>query len=225
MVVLLYTALMISSSMLFHSIGNEKDNRVIEVILLSISSRQLLGGKTIAIGFCGLIQIATWLGAAFLMLNLAGQTLSLPADFNFPLDILLWSLLLFLAGYALYASLMAGAGALVPKMKEAGMANFIAMAPLLFAYMIGLLAPLARVTEATLPVALSLFPLTAPVLMVMRLTSGSVPVWQLLLALGLTCLAAWLALRSAAAMFHAQNLLSGQPFSMGRYLRALFLPR
>jgi ABC-2 type transport system permease protein len=221
MVVLLYTALMISSSMLFHSIGNEKDNRVIEVILLSISSRQLLGGKTIAIGFCGLIQIATWLGAAFLMLNLAGQTLSLPADFNFPLDILLWSLLLFLAGYALYASLMAGAGALVPKMKEAGMANFIAMAPLLFAYMIGLLAPLARVTEATLPVALSLFPLTAPVLMVMRLTSGSVPVWQLLLALGLTCLAAWLALRSAAAMFHAQNLLSGQSFSLRRYASAL----
>jgi ABC-2 type transport system permease protein len=225
MVVLLYAALMVSSSMLFHSIGSEKDNRVIEVILLSISARQLLGGKTIAIGLCGLIQIATWLGAAFLMLNLAGQTLSLPADFNFPLDILLWSLLLFLAGYALYASLMAGAGALVPKMKEAGMASFIAMAPLLFAYMIGLLAPLARATEAALPVALSLFPLTAPVLMVMRLTSGPVPVWQLLLALGLICLAAWLALRSAAAMFHAQNLLSGQPFSMGRYLRALFLPR
>lgn len=225
MVVLLYATLMVSSSMLFQSIGAEKDNRVIEVILLSVSPHQLLVGKTIAIGLAGLIQITAWLGAAFLMLNLAGKTLSLPEDFYFPLDILLWSLLLFLAGYALYASLMAGAGALVPKMKEAGMASFIVMAPLMVAYMIGLMAPLARVTDAVLPVALSLFPLTAPVLMVMRLTSGPVPAWQLLIAFGLTCLAAWLALRSAAAMFHAQNLLSGQPFSFGRYLRALFMLR
>jgi ABC-2 type transport system permease protein len=96
------------------------------------------------------------------------------------------------------------------------------MIPLIVGYLVGLFAPIAGITHKALPFALSLFPLTSPVVMVMRLVDGDVPTWQLLLSAGLVYLTAWLALRLAAAMFHAQNLLSGQPFSMSRYLKALF---
>jgi ABC-2 type transport system permease protein len=95
------------------------------------------------------------------------------------------------------------------------------MIPLMLGYIVGLFAPLAEASDALLPIVLSMFPLTAPVLMVMRLVDGAVPWWQLGIAIGGTYLAAYLALRAAAAMFRAQNLLSGQPFSLGRYLRLM----
>jgi ABC-2 type transport system permease protein len=87
--------------------------------------------------------------------------------------------------------------------------------------MVGLVAPISGTQDAALPVALSLFPLTAPVAMIMRLTGGGVPLWQLLLSAGLVFAAAYATLRATAAMFHAQNLLSGEPFSVNRLAGAL----
>lgn len=221
LVLIFFMAFMSSSSMLFNSIGAEKENRTIELLMLSINPRQLLSGKTLALGIAGLFQTIVWLAAIFILFNLGGSTLSLPEGFHFPVGIVIWSLIFFIGGFALYASLMAGAGALVPKMKEAGIANFIAMSPLLFGYMFGIMAPLAEATGSTFLVFLSIFPLTSPVVMVMRLTDGLVPLWQLMLSIGLLFISAYFALQMVAAMFHAQNLLSGQPFSVKRYLGAL----
>jgi ABC-2 type transport system permease protein len=221
MVGLLYIALLVSSSMLFNSLCIEKENRAIEVLMASLHPRQLLAGKTIALGLAGLAQTIAWLGAGYFLLNRGGNSLHIPDGFTFPTDILVWSLLLFLGGYFLYASLMAGAGALVPRLKEAGSANTITLIPLVIGYVVGFMAPLAQAGEDLLPLVLSLFPLTAPVVMVMRLTNGAVALWQVLLSVGLTFLTALITLRAAGNIFRAQNLLSGQPFSMGRYLRAM----
>lgn len=221
MTILLYMTLTISSSMLFNSIATEKENRAIEVLMVSLHPRQLLAGKTIALGFAGLLQTIFWLGTSYISIKMGGNTLRIPANFIFPVDILVWSLLLFFGGYLLYSSLMAGAGALVPRMKEAGIANFITVIPLFFGYLVGLFAPLAQESDAILPIVMSLFPLTAPVVMVMRLTDSVVPLWQVLLSVGLTYLTAWITLQLAGNIFRAQNLLSGQPFSVRRYLRLM----
>jgi len=221
LVVIFYIAFMSSSSMLFSSIGTEKENRTIEVLMLSISPRQLLAGKTIAMGSAGLLQTMTWMASIYISFNEGGSTLSLPEGFTFPFDILAWSVVFFLGGFAFYASLMAGAGAMVPKMKEAGVANFIAIIPLLFGYIFGLLAPLANLADSAFMVFLGIFPLTSPVVMIMRLTDTVVPLWQVLLSAVLLFASAYYALSVAAAMFKTQNLLSGQPFSVRRYLQAL----
>jgi ABC-2 type transport system permease protein len=221
MAAIFFMAFMTSSSRLFNSIGAEKENRVIEVIMLSVSPRQLLAGKTLGLGSVGLLQTVAWMGAIYFSFNLGGSTLSLPENFAFPAEILIWSLVFFLGGYGLYASLMAGAGALVPKMKEAGAANYIAVFPLFIGYVFGLMAPLAEVSSSPILVFLSIFPLTSPIVMVMRLTDNSVPVTQLITSISLLLVTAYFSLRAAAAMFSAQNLLSGQPFSLRRYFGAL----
>ena len=207
--------------MLFNSIGIEKENRTLEVLLLSISPRQMLAGKTIGLASSGLIQTIIWLAAVFVIFNMGGSTLSLPEGFTFPINILIWSLLFFLAGFGVYASLMAGVGALVPKMKDAGAANFIAMSPLFLGYIIGIIAPLAEAAEAVVPLILSFFPLTSPIVMVMRMTNSVVPVWQLLVSAGLLLVTNVLINRATASIFHAQNLLSGQSFSAKRYFQLL----
>lgn len=220
MVAIMYIAFMSTSSMLFNSVGVEKENRTIEVLLLSISPRQLLAGKTMGLGIAGLLQTIVWLGGIYISFNIGGSTMSLPDNFSFPVNILFWGLIFFFGGFGLYASLMAGAGAMVPKMKEAGVANFIALIPLLFGYVFGLIAPLAGNADSLFMDILSIFPLTSPVVMVMRITDGIVPLWQLLLSVLLLFITAYFTLRAVAAMFQAQNLLSGQPFSLRRYLKA-----
>jgi ABC-2 type transport system permease protein len=222
MVILLYMSFMINANLLAESVSSEKENRTMEILMVSISPRQMLIGKIVALGTAGLIQIIVWVGTALAVINLGGQTLALPEGFTIPASILVWGAVFYLLGYAVYGSLMAGVGALTSRMKDASQASFLILSPLMVGYMIGLLAPLAEETQGLLPVVLSMFPLTAPVLMMMRLTDGSVPLWQLLLSAALMLATAYLIVRAVAAMFHAQNLLSGQPFSPKRFFRALF---
>ena len=221
MAALFFTIFMTNSTHFLGNISSEKENQTIEILMLSITPRQMLAGKIIGLGITGLLQVIAWLGAVFALMSLGGQTLNLPEGFTFPASILAWGLVFFLLGFAVYASLMAGVGALASTLKEANQAVFVVMSPLFAGYMVGILAPLAGAPHAVLPTALSLFPLTAPIVMMMRLTEGSVPLWQLLLSAGLMLVTVYIIVRAVAAMFHAQNLLSGQPFSFKRFANAL----
>jgi ABC-2 type transport system permease protein len=221
MVILLYVSFMMNANLISESVSGEKENRTMEILMVSISPRQMLVGKIVALGAAGLIQVIVWVGTVVVLINLGGQTFALPSGFAIPASILVWGVVFYLLGYAVYGSLMAGVGALTSRMKEAGQASFLVLSPLMIGYLIGLIAPLAEETTGLLPVALSMFPLTAPVLMMMRLADGTVPLWQLLLSAVLMLGTAYLIIRAVAAMFHAQNLLSGQPFSAKRFFRAL----
>lgn len=221
MVLLFYASLMINSNLLMANIGSERENQTIEILLLTINPRQMLAGKIIGLGIAGLLQTLAWIGTVFIVTSMGGRTFNLPEAFTLPGSILAWGLVYFLLGFVVYASLLAGLGALAPKLKEVSHASFVVLAPLMAGYMVGLLAPLAGETQGALPVALSLFPLTAPVVMMMRLTVGGVPAWHLLASSGLMVVTAYGIVRAVAAMFHTQNLLSGQPFSLQRYFRVL----
>ena len=217
--VLFYIFIATASGLLLRGMGKEKENRVIEILLSSVSPRQMLAGKIIGLGVLGFLQFVVWTGTGFLMLQYGGQTLSLPDNFEMPSSFLIWGLLYFLVGYAMYASLMAGAGAIIPSLKEVTQASLVAASPLLIGYMIGLI--MVQEPHSILITSLSLFPLTAPVVMMMRLVGGGVPLWQSLLSLGLMVLTSYLIFRAVAAMFHAQHLLSGQPFNARRFIKVL----
>jgi ABC-2 type transport system permease protein len=70
-----------------------------------------------------------------------------------------------------------------------------------------------------LAVGLSLFPLTAPVTMMLRLVLIPVPGWQLFLSVLFLLLAAVIILRAVASMFRAQTMLTGQPLSLRNIYR------
>jgi ABC-2 type transport system permease protein len=221
MVILLFISFMINANLLSESVSTEKENRTIETLMLSITPRQMLTGKIAGLGIPALLHTAAWMGTVYVLLSLGGRMLHLPEGFTLPASILAWGLVFYLLGFALYGSLMAGVGALASRLKEASQASFLILSPLMAGYAVGILAPLAEGSRGALPVALSLFPLTAPVVMIMRLTDGSVPLWQLLLSAGLMVCTAYAIVRGVAAMFRAQYLLSGQSFSVKRYFGAL----
>jgi ABC-2 type transport system permease protein len=154
------------------------------------------------------------------LLARSGTTFNLPIAFQLPPSFLIWGLVFFVLGYAVYASLMAGLGALVPNLREASQATIVVISPLIIPlFLINILIEEPHSLVSTL---MSLFPLTAPVAMMTRLASGGVPLWQILVSATLLAITAVFIVRAVARMFRAQTILSGQPFTRKLFFNALF---
>ena len=214
-----YIVILMSSSLLLNSVTVEKQNRVMEILMSSVKPSQLLSGKIIGLGITGLLQTVIWFGTGYTLLRLSGRTFNLPPGFELPPSILAWGMVFFLLGYAVYASLMAALGALVPNLKEGSQSTIVVIWPAIVPMF--LISILIEQPHGALATGLSLFPLTAPMTMMLRLSVGGVPWWQPLLAAGLLLITVYFILRAVARVFRAQYLLSGQTFSVKRYLGAL----
>ncbi len=217
--ILFYIVILGSASLLLSSVAKEKESRVMEVLMSSVTPRQLLAGKITGLGLLGLLQAAVWMGTSYGLLKLSGDTFSLPVAFQLPASFLIWGLIFFLLGYAVYASLMAGLGALVPNLREASQSTIVVIAPLIVPMF--LINVLISDPHGAISTFMSLFPLTAPVAMMTRLSSGGVPFWQPVLSALLLGVTALLVVRAVAGMFRAQVLLSGQSFNRKMFFRAL----
>lgn len=220
MTILFFMFITQGSSLLIRNVSSEKENQVMEILLVSTNPQQLLTGKLIGLGIASLLATIVWLVSGIGMLRIGGGILNLPDEFAIPTSLLIWSVVFFILGYAVYASLMAGAGALVPNMKEVTQATWLVMLPLMFGYIVGIMTS-SEAPHAALPTLLSLFPLTSSIVMMMRLTIGGVPMWQSLLSVGLLILTAIFVVRTVARMFRAQTLLSGEAFSVRRFASTL----
>ena len=185
----------------------------------SISPQQMLTGKILALGLLGLLQTALWVGVLWAVVTLGGRPLNIPPGFSLPRGLPLWMLVYGLLGYCMYGAQMAGLGALAPDIKDVRSASFIIMLPLILVYVFAF--PISAAPHGPLALVLSLFPLTSPIAMISRMAQSAAPLWQALLAAVLQLLTAIWIVRLAAHMFRAQHLLSGQPFSLRRYFRAL----
>jgi len=216
---LFYVIILGSSSLMLNSVTNEKTNRVLEILMTSISPLQMLTGKIVALGIVGLLQTIIWSGAGLILLRISGRTMNIPLSFQLPTSILLWGILFFIGGYAFYASLMAGVGALVPNLKEASQATTVLIIPLIIPLM--LISLIIDKPNGAISLFFSLFPPTSPVTMMTRLAAGNVPFWQILLSLALIFLSSFLVLRSISNLFRAQTLLTGQEFKLKNFFKAI----
>ena len=219
MALVLYMVILLPAGVLVNAVTDEKKNCVMEVLMLSVSPGQMIGGKILALGLLGLLQTGMWVGVLWAVVRFGGQPLNIPAGFAVPTQLLVWAFVYGLLGYAMYGAQMAGLGALAPDIKDVRGASLIILSPLIVVYMFAVgifVAP-----DGPLALVMSLFPLTSPVGMIARMTQVTVPLWQLVLAAVLQALAAILIVRTVARLFRAQHLLSGQPFSVKRFFGAL----
>ncbi len=219
MTLILYMVIIMTAQLLINAISDEKKNRVMEIVLSSASSNQFLSGKILAGGILGLMMIFTWLGLFWLVSTFGGASLNIPADFELPTNLLVWAVVYAFLGYAMYGSLMAGIGALTPDVKDARSLTMIILLPLIFGYLLNIF--IQNNPDGPIAVIASLFPLTAPVTMIIRMTVTEVPVWQSALSAVLMVATAALIIRLVAHFFRAQILLSGQQPTVKRYFQTL----
>ena len=217
---LLALSLSFSSAYLLQGLGEEKESRLIEVLLSSVSTRQLLTGKVLGLGAAGLIQVAVWLISLPLLLNLASSTFGgFFSDIQLPVNFLVFGVIYFILGYLLFAVISAGIGAIAPNAREgqqlATIFTLTAIVPLWFS------SPLMFFPDSPIWIALTIFPLTAPVEVMLRLGVSGVPAWQLAVSIVVLALTIagllWLAIR----VLRTYLLMYGKRPALGEIIRNL----
>ena len=215
---LFYSLIFGNASLLLRSVTKEKENRMLEGLLTSLRPIELIAGKIAAGGLAGLLQTSFWLACTYGLLRMSGRQFGLSEVFLLPVSTLVWGVVFFLLGYGIYASLLAGVGAVVPNVKESTQYSMFVSAPLIACLMVFVF--IINKPESGLAVGMSLFPFTAPVIMMTRLVVSDVPLWQLMLAVVLMTLTVVWIITSIARLFHAQIMLAGSPLKLTRFLRA-----
>jgi ABC-2 type transport system permease protein len=207
---LLFTfSIFTSSGFLLQGVVEEKENRIIEVILSSISHKELLQGKIIGLGALGLTQIVIWLVvAASLILINPVILLLVVSEIHISITLLFLAMIYFVLGYLIFASIMAGVGAVATTSREgqqiAGIFSLAGVFPLMFAQFI-ISSP-----NEVLAKALSIFPLTSPTAMIMRLSVTDVPLYELMISLILLVISTYFIMELSIRIFRASLLMYGK---------------
>lgn len=208
-----------SSSYLLQAVVEEKENRTMEIVLTSVSPRQLLGGKALGLAGLGFTQALVWVLYAALLFGVGGIFFAPLRGLSLPADVVLLALAAFVPGYLLLASIMVGIGAMVTSAQEgqqiASVATLLATLPFMLNWAI------AASPNGPLAVALSLFPLSAPLALMLRASFTVVPPWQIAASLALLLGSAALAIVAAARIFRAGMLQYGKRLRVRALLRAL----
>jgi ABC-2 type transport system permease protein len=206
--IFLVTTIFVSSGYLLQSVAEEKESRVIEIVVSSVRPVELMAGKVAGLGVLGFTQVLVWVasvtgfsGGAMALLAVAGAA-------AIPMRVLVLGMVYYLLGYTLYAILMAGVGALGTTMREsqqlAGIFSFFAAVP----YMIsGFLFANPNMLIARV---LSFFPLTAPTMMMMRIPLAEVPWVDVVGSIVVLLLSVPAALWVGAKLFRVGLLIYGK---------------
>lgn len=203
-------AAQMTSGFLMSGLVEEKTNRIMEILVTSVTPMQLLTGKIIGLGLLGLTQLAVWLVAGIVALVIGGSRVDFLEGVTLPLDLVVMAVTFFLLGYAMTATLMAGIGAVVGSEQEsrqyAGIITMILFIPYFF------MITFIEHPGSGVPLILSLVPFTAPMAMIMRFGFGAVPIWQLVLSIIILLLSIALITWSSARLFRWGLLMYGKRF-------------
>lgn len=232
----LYMFLLTYSALVMNSIIEEKNNRVLEIVVSSVKPTQLMLGKIIGVGLVAFTQIIIWsaviiaagiflipaiipdnliaeaaavsAGAASESMDMTmAQLISTATNFGSMLQTLLLLIGFLIGGYMLFATIFAAIGASVDNQQDSSQLQIIGMLPIF----IGLFASLAVVGDPGSEFALimSLIPFTSPMVMVARIPFG-IPSWQIALSFILLIATIALMLWIAAKIYRVGIFMYGK---------------
>jgi ABC-2 type transport system permease protein len=184
LMMMIYMTVIIYGVAVMRSVIEEKTSRVVEVLLSSVSSMELMAGKILGVGAVGLTQVLIWATFGAVIgspMILAAK--SMMKDVHLPIAAIIAFPTFFVLGYLLYSTMYAAVGAMVNSDEEAQQMQWPVLAPLVscavFASMV------IRTPNSPFAQALSMFPLTSPIIMFVRITVATPPAWQIALSVGL----------------------------------------
>ncbi len=180
MTVLLFMTIATYGAMVLNGVIEEKSSRVVEVLLARIPARSLLAGKIAGIGLLGLGQVAVTALAALI----AATTIN---DVNLPAvrgGVLIWAVLWFVLGYALYATVFGALGSLASRPEDAQSVSGPISVILVLVYFASFAA--IGSPDTTWARVIAWLPLTAPIAMPARIAMGAATWWEPMLAAMLT---------------------------------------
>lgn len=201
---LLFISTSVSGGYLIQGMADEKENRVLEMVISSVTPGQLMAGKLIGLGAAGLLQVAIW--------SILGVTavLWLVTAFALNPSLFLFCAVFYFFGYLLFGSLLLGIGSLGNNQRESMQYTWVLS--LMNAVPAMLWFVVLSEPQGTVARVLTVIPLTAPVTIMARYSVDPVgtPLWEILATVGWLALWTFLALRFSAKIYRVGLLLYGK---------------
>jgi len=216
--IMMMVVVMTSGGYLLQAVVEEKENRTMEIVITSVSPSQLMTGKILGNIAVGLTQLVIWLIFAWIGMKVAGNFWPILQNFSLPPNYILVMLMLLLPSFVMVAAIMAAVGSTMTEMREAqqisGIFSLLFMVPI-YASSAIMMAP-----NGSLAMALSYFPLTAPITVLMRMSFTVIPAWQIVVIVSSLILFAILAIWFATKAFRLGMLQYGKKLSFKEVLNA-----
>jgi ABC-2 type transport system permease protein len=217
---IIYMAIFIYGTVIMRGVIEEKSSRVVEVVLSSLRPFQLMLGKILGIGAVGLTQFSIWAIFGLAATQYSKSVIPVGTDFNLvsiPIYVFIYFVVFFILGYFLYATFFAAAGSMVNSEKEAQqlvmpITMFLILPLLLLIFVI-------RSPDSSLSVLLSMFPLFAPIIMMLRISVLLPPFIQIAGCIVLLILTVMLMAWLAAKIYRVGILMYGKPPKFAEILR------
>lgn len=213
-------AIITGGQYLLQGVSEEKESRILESLVCTVSPDELMAGKLIGLGGAGLTLVGIWLvvGIAALSTSFAFLKIELPAS------LAVLGLLYFLGGYLFYASVMTGIGGITNNLREAQQFAMALTIANFFPFYV--LVKILNSPNSGIAVGMSMFPPTAATTMMMRLSAGAltgavIPAWQIALSLGVLALSGVLALVLSARLFRLGLLMYGKTPTLPEILKLM----
>ncbi|SDH51322.1 ABC transporter permease [Desulfosporosinus hippei] len=197
-----------SGAMLLQSALQEKQDRMAEIILSSVSSDNLMQGKIIGHFLLGISQLVLWLSIG---LPAAWYFLDIPIFEMISLGQLPILIFFALTGYLLFAALFVGIGSTMTDMQSASNTQgMVFMLPMLGFIFVG---PVISNPNGLAAQIGTFFPLTSPTITILRLGLAEVPTWELVVAAITLLVTTLLVIKAAAKLFRVGMLMYGKSAS------------
>jgi len=207
--ILLLIAIFTSSGYLLQGLGEEKENRVMEILLSSVSPKELLAGKVIGLGAAGLLQIVVWLISADFILKIASSSFGkVIGSLQVTPDFLILGIVYFILGYLLMAVLMAAVGSVSATAREGQQMSAFFIIPVLIP--VYFMALIMEHPENIVVKILTFIPFTAPITVIVRLGLSQIPIWELGLSILILILTIWGCFVLATKLFRTYLLMYGK---------------
>ena len=223
-VYLLWTTVLMTASSLLTNTVEEKSNKLVEVLLSSISPLEMLSGKIIGTAATGLTLVGAWMLCFVVTLSLVPQPASggfnLAAVAGDPFFLASFAVY-YLLGYLFYAAILVALGSMCDSMKDAqGL-----MSPVMMLMFLPLAAmvPVARDPNGTLARVISWFPPFTPFVMMNR-AAGPPALWEYVGTTALLVLSVVAAFWMSAKVFRIGILMTGKPPKLREIMRWLRAP-
>jgi ABC-2 type transport system permease protein len=214
---LLYMTVLLYGQVIGRSVLTEKTSKTVEIMLSSVRPMDLLFGKILGKGLASLLQYGIWVTISAALLKVVGPRFGVSIGAGLSMSTLAYLVLFFILAFFLYCSLYAALGAASEDEQHLGQ---LAWPVIIFLVIpVVMILPIISTPQAPVIVALSLFPLTAPIVMLLRIMVGAAQPWEILVSVGLiiatTAAVIWL----SAKIFRVGILMTGKRFKFGEVLR------
>lgn len=205
---LLYMAIIFSGSMTLNSVVEEKSNKIVEVLLSSASSTELMTGKIVGTVIVEVIQMIIWLSPIFLLVTTSWFII--PSEFmpQMSLGYLGYFIINYTLALITYIALYATVGAIFdnPQDAQSGMWPVLMLIMIPFFIAIGLESN----PQSTLAQVASIFPFASLIVMPARMILVDVPLWQILASLILDVIVLIGVFKLAGKIYRIGILLTGK---------------